>query len=141
VTSRIESAHALIKRFLENSTGDLLTTWLGIKKAVVHQINQIRGQAAILHTKVPLHVDRQVYNQVYGLVTILALRLVEKQRIVMMSLPPQPCTGTFTTTMGLPCIHRYNQAKESNTGLTIDDFHQHWYWIQPKKKPTHPPTN
>jgi hypothetical protein len=49
VTSWIEGAHAVLKRFLDSSTGDLYTTWLGIEKAVDNQINSIRGYTATLH--------------------------------------------------------------------------------------------
>ena len=74
-----------------------------------------------------------MYNQVYGIVTIPAIRLVEYQRRQMMSLPPplRPCTSTWTVTMGLPCIHRYNQAYKSETSLTADDFHPQWHWNRP----------
>jgi hypothetical protein len=53
----------------------------------------------------------------------------------MMAKPLQPCTGTFTTIMGLPCIHRYNQAKQSQTSFIVDDFHPQWHWIQPTRGP------
>jgi hypothetical protein len=124
-TSRIEGAHAIIKRFLEGSTSDLLTAWLGIEKAVANQLNKIRGYATALHSKVLTDVERSVYNQVYSIVTIPAIRLVEYQRQEIMSLPPllRPCTSTWTVTMGLPCIHKYNQVHELETNLTADDFH------------------
>ena len=35
--------------------------------------------------------------------------------------------------MGLPCIHRYNQARKSETSLTADDFHPQWHWNRPLK--------
>jgi hypothetical protein len=38
--------------------------------------------------------------------------------------------------MGLPCIHRYNQAYESKTTLTVNDFHSQWYWNRPLKDPS-----
>jgi hypothetical protein len=43
VTSRVEGAHAYIKRYLggKKSKGDLYSTWLNIEAAVAHQMTTI----------------------------------------------------------------------------------------------------
>jgi hypothetical protein len=39
---RVESAHALLKRYITSSQGDLLTTWYQIELAVSSQIKTIK---------------------------------------------------------------------------------------------------
>ena len=36
------------------------------------------------------------------------------------------CTGTFTTTLGLPCVHKLKELVDSEKQLVKEDFH--WYW-------------
>jgi len=83
---------------------------------------------------VPTDLDQSLYHQVYGMITIPALRLVENHRTKVISGPLKPCSGSFTTIYGLPCRHKCMERIQSRTGLTIDDFHSHWHWnwlIQP----------
>ena len=53
----------------------------------------------------------------------------------MMSLLPllRPCTNTQIVTMGLPYIHRYNQAYKSKTSLIANDFYPQQHQNQPLK--------
>src|ERR1700722_10024721 len=106
-------------------------------------MNKIHFQAASPRTKVPTDIARELYNQVIGIVTIPAIRLVEKHRTKMMALPPQPCSGVFTATMGLPCVHKCINIIQSKSSLTVNDFDAQWYWerpiIQPRDEPTDEP--
>jgi hypothetical protein len=55
----------------------LLIAWLGIKKVIASQINKICGFVAMLYSKVLLDVEKSLYNDIYSIVMILAIRLVE----------------------------------------------------------------
>ncbi|RKF65120.1 hypothetical protein GcM3_126021, partial [Golovinomyces cichoracearum] len=68
----------------------------------------------------------KLFQGCFGVITWHALRLVQ-QHLQLVSLPLQPCTGTFTQSMGLPCAHLCD-IKKSTGGLTPSDFHKHWYW-------------
>ncbi|CAG8647305.1 12485_t:CDS:2 [Cetraspora pellucida] len=41
----------------------------------------------------------------------------------------QPCTGTFTSSMGLPCSYIIQEHLNNNQYLQLNDFHKHW-WLQ-----------
>ncbi|CAG8842096.1 25674_t:CDS:1, partial [Gigaspora margarita] len=41
--------------------------------------------------------------------------------------PLQPCSGTFTSSMGLPCSHTILKHHTNNQCLQLTDFHQHWH--------------
>ena len=53
----VESAHALLKRYITSSQGDLLTTWLQIQQAVSSQIENIKANAAKERIQTPLHLN------------------------------------------------------------------------------------
>ena len=42
----------------------------------------------------------------------------------------EPCTNTFTQTMGIPFSHQIRQMPLNNTIFTINDFSQHWWLNQ-----------
>ena len=45
-SNRVESAHAILKKYIQNSQGDLLTTWLAIELAIANQITTINETSA-----------------------------------------------------------------------------------------------
>jgi hypothetical protein len=126
-TSRVEGAHAYIKRYLggSKSKGDLLSSWLHIEAAVINQIIAISIRTNQQRDNTPINVERTIYQGCFGVVSWHALRLVEKH-LESISLPLRPCTGSFVRSMGLPCAHICDAKKE--TGLTPADFHEYWYW-------------
>ena len=57
----VESQHALLKRYITSSQGDLLTVWLQIKQAISSQIENIKTDAAKERMRTPLHLSRAQY--------------------------------------------------------------------------------
>ena len=68
----VESAHALLKRYITSSQGDLLTTWLQIQQAVSTQIQNIKAIAAKERIQTPLHLNRLQYQACFGHITWLS---------------------------------------------------------------------
>jgi hypothetical protein len=128
VTSYIEGAHAYIKRHLggKKTKGDLYSSWLLIEAAVINQVTAISARTAIQKDRAPLDIDKKLYQGCFGVITWHALRLVQ-QHLQLVSLPLQPCIGSFTRSMGLLCAHICDIRKATG-GLTPSDFHEHWYW-------------
>ena len=58
ILNRVESAHALLKKYIQHSQGDLLTTWQAIEQAIANQINTIKIQDAQYRISTPLDVDQ-----------------------------------------------------------------------------------
>ena len=131
VTSRAEGAHAYIKRFLggkkTSTSGDLFTTWLKLEGAVATQISEIESEACVQRIRTPLHLDRELFQGCFGVVTWHALRLVQRH---LQSAPSSllPCTSAFTRCMELPCRHICLARKEAKISLNPSDFDSHWYW-------------
>jgi hypothetical protein len=120
----VESAHAMLKRFITSSQGDLLKTWHQIEQAVSSPIQNIKDNAAMDRIKTPLHLDRAQYHACFGYITTIALRLVHSN-YTSMARPLKPCTGVFTTTTGLPCAHLVDDRRFEKESLLPSDFHGH----------------
>ena len=73
---RVEASHALLKRYIVTSQGDLLTTWRSIEQAIANQIFNIKADAAKDRNKTLLYLDRVQYQACFGHITTTALRLV-----------------------------------------------------------------
>jgi hypothetical protein len=125
VTSRAEGAHAYIKRYLggKKTKGDLYSSWLLIEAAVINQITAISSRTSLQQDRAPLNIDKKLYQGCFGVVTWHALRLVQRH-LELVSLPLQPCTGSFTQSMGLPCAHICD-IRRATGGLIPTDFHEH----------------
>jgi hypothetical protein len=80
VISRVEGAHAYIKRYLggKKTKGDLYSSWLYIEAAVINQITAVSTRTTILQDRAPLDIDKKLYHGCFGVITWYALRLVQQ---------------------------------------------------------------
>ena len=46
-----------------------------------------------------------------------------------------PCTGVFTTIIGLPCVHKVQERMRANQTLEVNDFHFQWRLDRLEKLP------
>ncbi|EXU94735.1 MULE transposase domain protein, partial [Metarhizium robertsii] len=131
VTSRVEGIHALLKSYLKTSKFDLFDVWRTIKHAVENQLSEIRSTQARQQTRKPTeHLGGSLFSAVHGWVSHEAMRKVDEQRRLLEKTDPRVsmvCSGTFTKSHGLPCVHKIKQTLERNQALSIDDFHQQWH--------------
>ncbi|CAG8692947.1 9518_t:CDS:1, partial [Ambispora gerdemannii] len=76
-------------------------------------------------------------------VSVFALKKVHEQFLKVSNATSenllQPCSGTFTLSMGLPCSHTIQMYLTNNQCLQLTDFHQHW-WLQRYQLPPQAPT-
>jgi hypothetical protein len=125
--NRVESSHALLKRYITSSQGDLLTVWLQIEQAVSNQILNIKAEATQERIRTPLNIDQAQYHTCFGYITTTALRLAHSN-FLSTARPLKPCTGVFKATTGLPCVHRIDDLRYARESLYPSDFHGHWHW-------------
>jgi hypothetical protein len=126
-TSRGEGAHVYIKRYLggKKSRGDLCSSWLHIEAAVINQVTAVSIRTNTVRDCTPVDIDKKLYQGCFGVITWYALRLVQRH-LESVSLPLQPCTGSFTRSIGLPCAHVCD-VKRATSGLAPSDFYKHWF--------------
>ena len=115
---RVESAHKVLKDYIQSSQGDLLTTWRSIEQAVANQIQNIKASAARDQIRTPINIDRRQYHACFSRITATALRLAHNnhqkalQKAKARKRPLEPCTGVYTVTTGLPCAHKIEDTRQ-----------------------------
>lgn len=131
-TSRVESAHAALKRWITSSTGILLTVDVAVKLACDNQLAGIIQK----HAKQRAVADMQfgpLFSQVMGKTSEEALRRTHReftQRYIdgNRGNDRAVCAKLLTSTMGHPCRHVLLGRTEP---LAVDDFDLHWHLVQP----------
>lgn len=133
-SSRVEGAHAYLKRHIRWSFGDILTVMRLISTAVAHRHDTVETS---------LYEDRQVtpnnllippFRAVLGWVAPAALKKVAKMIIAWekKELSVAECTHYHRQALGLPCIHEIVGRIEVNQPLERDQFHPQWWLITQK---------
>ncbi|EFZ03822.2 hypothetical protein MAA_00896 [Metarhizium robertsii ARSEF 23] len=133
VTSRVEGIHGLLKSHLEVSTLDLFEAWRTIKLVLANQLVELRSNQAKQQIRTPIELSGALYSTVHGWVSHQALRKVEEQRKLLLKKDPPPsrtCTGSFTRSQGLPCVHKLDALLAQGHALQLEDFHTHWRLIR-----------
>lgn len=131
-TSRVEGAHSVLKKTLRTSTGHLQTVCDKIFLTVDLQSNEIRKCVASETIRVPHNLrSKTIFSQLCGHISVYALNLMlEQYKKVVQSSEAHPlrqCTGTFRTTMGLPCSHIIKTHIMQGTSLGLEAIHEHWH--------------
>ena len=131
-TSRVEGGHAVLKRYLQVSTGDLRMVFDKITILLENQHAEFDGNLANDQIKTPHYARHPLFGQLLSRVSNYALGQIWGQRYRLIKGEPLPlCTFKYTMAMGLPCAHKI-QARLAETGvLTIDNIHSHWHFNPP----------
>ena len=77
-TSRAESVHSYLKRFLRSSVGDLLTVFQSLHLAIEHQVVELNKMHADDLMKRPTFAAAPIYTEVVYKVISYALTLVHE---------------------------------------------------------------
>ena len=128
VTSRAEGGHAVLKRQLGTSTGDLKTVVDGINLMLMNEYQNHLINFDEAKSRLPMELKKPIFQRLIGNVTPAAMRkiLPQYQQLVGQPTALSPCTGAFTTSMGLPCSHKIQDRLYSEGSLLIEDVHPHW---------------
>lgn len=128
-TSKAEGAHALIKRDLKSSRGNLLSVFESVARTV-RRVNggaeKALSAASINH---PLQFSSALFSQVLGKVSPFALHLVNKsieerqEETRDVGRRARQCKEVLRRTMGVPCAHELTETP----ALTPNDFHPQWH--------------
>lgn len=130
VTSRCEGIHGLLKGYLKRSTLDLFEAWRAIKHALLNQLMELKSNQAKQQLRLPIELSGSLYGAVRGWVSHEALRKVEEQRKLLTRRDPPfspTCSGSFSRSMGLPCVHILKDLLDRNLVLRLDHFSSHWH--------------
>ena len=138
VSSRGEGAHRQIKAQLASSAGDLFLVFESIELLLKNVLADWEGKLAKAKNTVPHQLRIGLFRELIAHVAPPALWRILKQYEKLLKSqkkdaePLEPCTGVFTTTLGLPCSHRLDTLIKLDRVPTIREIHSHWCYIKPK---------
>ena len=129
-TSRGEGGHAVLKRQLGSSSGDLKTVVDGINLLLINELHNHLIRLDEAKVRLPMDIRKPIFQEISPYVTSYALRKIMPQyeRLVGQPTAIPACTGTFSLTMGLPCSHKIQERLYGDGGgkLLLEDIHPHW---------------
>ena len=124
VTSRVEGAHALLKKYLQVSTGNLCEVKNKICLANENQFHEIKAQLSSEQIQVPHHFHIPLFRELVTRVSVFSLDQLFKQCEIAKFDELFVYKRHFMKTMGLPCAHKIRNMKHEM--LHIDDIHLQW---------------
>ncbi|CAG8768418.1 23976_t:CDS:2 [Cetraspora pellucida] len=128
-TSRVEGAHAILKRYLQVSVGNLHLVYQKISLLLENQHNEIKELVEKNKTCVPYTQSIPFYARLVTNISLYTLKKIYKQFIKASNATHdnslEPCTGTFNASMGLPCAHLIQKRLANNQLLDLSDIYQY----------------
>lgn len=147
-TSRLEGAHSRLKSYIGESTHDLLSCVDKIQRAVRDEGHRVEAElATALHKVQKAHTREPLFSEVKCKVAPFVLRKVlveieKARRAIQREEALEPCSRTFSGTMGAPCSHsifaRLRLQGNNPSPLGMHDFDGHW-WLPTVENAPAPP--
>ena len=135
-TSVVEGSHAVLKKYLQVSTGDLKKVVDNLELMLAAQQSSYIANLSAASLRIPFDIKIPPFNIIRRYVTPQALRKVLVHYNDLSKITPFPtCTGVFTHTLGLPCGHKLREAIDTEQPLNLWSVHSHWYF-QPLEQPS-----
>ena len=135
-TSRTESSHAELKRYLKNRLVDLKGLLEAIQTTMTKKRERFESQLAKEKaTRFPKHIRVTILNPLCLKVSTAALEKIYQQYLYAnefftKKLPRSTmrrCTHQFRMQMGLPCAHTVLNRLESQEPFSLEDIDLHWH--------------
>lgn len=125
-TSRLEGAHAVLKRWIGGPSKNLTNVWSSIKLALDSQHNELSIRHAQEITRTPISLSSVLFYGVIGKISHHGLYHAHKQLKYAQNEADHRhddsystiCTGTFSSSMGLPCWHRIKAKLAQNQRIS-----------------------
>ena len=129
-TNRVKSTHALVKKCLSNSVGDLGTCWEKIHDMLVIQLTAIQtsfGRSCIVlehrFKDVTLYFGLGGYVSRYVLGNIVLEKQCCRETLCM---DKEICGFVQRTSYGLPCACFIAIKVHDEKHILLDEIHRHW---------------
>jgi hypothetical protein len=128
MTSRDESAHALLKRQLEKSIDDLKTIMNNINLMLINERQNHRINLDENRIRYSMKLRKSIFQQLTSFVINVALRKMNSQyqMLVKRSTVMSRCTNVFIIIIELSCSHRIQKRLYQEKSILFEDVHSHW---------------
>jgi hypothetical protein len=129
-TSRVEGSHAVLKKHIGGSTGDILFVFERINNALEAQHYTLSSNLAEDKIKTLNFCSHFLYSNIKKRTSRYSISLIFNQAAIAKRATPEAplsnCTNIFTRTMGLPCAHRIASLLSTHQPIPLSDIHQFW---------------
>lgn len=143
VTSRVESAHARLKQYVQRGNSGLYTVVDRITNMIVSTDNEVEAKIEYLRSNHSFEQRRERLfdSTLLSSVSHEALNLVLKQIQYARNSEEynSVCSTLFQRSMGLPCSHTIMRLSRVNSEwkLSTYNFHSHWLYDRDPTVDTH----
>ncbi|KNE91862.1 hypothetical protein PSTG_14716 [Puccinia striiformis f. sp. tritici PST-78] len=126
-TPQVEFGHAYLKRFIVNSTGNLLSVFKLLALVFDIQINHVHESICRDTVKTLVNVHK-LFVPLLGKILTFASKecLCQFKRLEDLD-PSEPCSHTVTIGLGIPCAHHIMQLMEVGHFVAPEDSHLQWH--------------
>lgn len=130
-SSRAESGHSFIKKYVMTNRMNMAKVFQTLCGAIDRQLEQVVSGLSHEMTKWLSHVP-PCFRPLRGKISCHAASIAKEQYLKLKQMEKDgedlkdPCTGTFTTSMGIPCSHQIREILETKGVLEPEDFHLQW---------------
>ena len=124
---RVEFAHLVLKRLLQNSLGDLCSVWEAMNNMIMLQHTEIKASFEA-STHVVGHVFKvTIYKRLLGMISRYALNhiVVEFEHVHYADKNPSNCGCVIRTTHGLPCACELSKYVVGT--ISLETIHMFWW--------------
>ena len=128
-TSRVEGLHGVLKKWLETSSGDLVTNWKAIESLIESQINRINASFETSLFKFPKSlIGLEWCKLLRESVSIAAIKKIKEEiaRIDFVQSNADLCGCLVRNTLGLPCAHELWMIFQKRKTIPANALHTHW---------------
>lgn len=127
-TSRGEGGHAVLKRQLGSSSGNLKTVVDGINLLLVNELHNHLIQLDEAKVRLPMELRKPIFQELSPYVTPFALRKILTQYNLLSDRPTAipACQESFTSSTGLLCSHKIQERLYEGRQLLVEDVYPHW---------------
>ncbi|CEP09975.1 hypothetical protein [Parasitella parasitica] len=134
-TSRIEGAHAVLKRHLKSAAGDLGYVFNCMDTVLKQQHTDINVRSKAQQYKANNQFRTPVFSGILRSISRHPLQMAFKKfglaKVDLITTDQKyklkPCTGSFEKTQGIPCAHTIKECLLQDKSLEKEDFHRQWY--------------
>ena len=129
----VETAHALVKKYLDNSVSDLGTCWEKIHDKLVFQFTTIETSFGKSVTVLEHRFkDVTLYSGLGGYVSRYALdniALEESHCRRTLCMDKEICGCVQRTSYGLQCACKIATKIREDKPILLDEIHHHWHML------------
>lgn len=139
-TSRLEGAHHVLKQWIGKPTKDMTGVWESVQLAINHQLDEIRTYRGQCYSGTIVRTQNEFFSGLSQQITPQGqmklhsqwtLYKTEETRLRNGETSASICTGTFFSSMGVPCWHMIKARLAEGGRIQPIDFHPHWHWFRP----------